>query len=73
MLDNKFGPLKSYLIYEYLNIPYLIFINNGESVFVPGDDMVTIFTNIWKDKWILVDYFKPVSLQSFLSDESLGL
>ncbi len=25
---------------------------------MPGDDVVTIFTNIWKDKWTLVDYFK---------------
>lgn len=31
-------------------MPYLIFINNGECVFMPGDDVVTIFTNIWKDK-----------------------
>lgn len=32
------------------NITYLIFINNGESIFMSGDDVVTVFTNIWKDR-----------------------
>lgn len=29
---------------------YLIFINNRESVFMAGNDMVTVFANIWNKK-----------------------
>lgn len=40
---------------------YLIFINNRERVFMAGNDMVTVFANIWNKKaeqsWLYI-YFK---------------